>query len=162
MKVPQIKIMDQFKQNILLYVPHNIKAYSSKLKRTYTLTIGNFEESLNRKSDRVYLRGLEELTKEINIDGVWFTPMRIFYEDYKKDFSTYIEFLDKMHYSYMEPTQYVHYNHFRLMIKWGFDVFGYIDEDRAKNLKTFKHIGKYEPFEDKSSNDLKYLDNEER
>ena len=77
-------------------------------------------------------KSMSRLDKTMNIDGFSFVPLEVLYESHKDEFSTYEEFADVYYNLYLEPLKHSNWNDLQQMIKWGFDVFGLITINKAK------------------------------
>lgn len=86
-----------------------------------------FKGSQNNNIFKPILRPLSDLTKEIEVNGEKFVPLKYIYGN---DFTPNDDFFENM------DTLSIGYREMLLLFEWHFDVFGLIPEELAININT--------------------------
>jgi hypothetical protein len=87
---------------------------------------------------RLLLRPLSDLTKEIEVDGKRFVPIKEFYEIYGGGYQNFENWYDMNWANYSRPLECLSYNDLQKLFEWHFDVFGLTEKGYAIDINTIK------------------------
>jgi len=125
------------------YLPYKVKSrdYSNTIYRL-ELSIDNYYRFVGKYADKMVLRPLSYLTKEIEVNGEKFVPIYLIPEYVKEYHSRYGKdrlFDNSANTSciidYIKPTS-LSYKSFDLLLSWNFDVFFLIPNGLAIDFNT--------------------------
>ena len=87
---------------------------------------------------KLLLRPLSYLTKEIEVNGEKFVPMREIYIFIGGGYSSYKAFMSNCYPDFMTPLIGLSYNIIQKLYEWHFDISGLIEKGLAIDINTLK------------------------